>query len=196
MTFHDKITIPLGNLWRMKLRSFLTISGVMIAIGAFVAMLSFGAGNQKYVTEQYNQLGLLSTMYVYPKDGRESADTLKAAPLNDSVLTWLSTLPGVNLAYPFDSYDVTALALDTALKLKAQSVPSVATQTRMFSQMNAGTTVHFGLSARGGGDVGVSRSLQGQDRRFGHRQVDCRLSTKNPSRFRPGVSPSRRTRSG
>ena len=139
MTFRDKITMPLGNLWRMKLRSFLTISGVMIAIGAFVAMLSFGAGNEKYVTDQYNQLGLLSTMYVYPKTSdRESADTVKAAPLNDSVLNWLGTLPGVNLAYPFDSYDVTALALDTALKLKAQSVPSVATQTRMFSQMSAG----------------------------------------------------------
>jgi hypothetical protein len=151
MTFRDKITMPLGNLWRMKLRSFLTISGVMIAIGAFVAMLSFGAGNQKYITEQYNQLGLLSTMYVYPKtndrgsgddDGphgtEKSADTVKPAVLNDSAMTWLGTLPGVNLAYPFDSYDVTALALDTALRLKAQSIPSVATETKMFSQMSAG----------------------------------------------------------
>jgi putative ABC transport system permease protein len=145
--------MPLGNLWRMKLRSFLTISGVMIAIGAFVAMLSFGAGNQKYITEQYNQLGLLSTMYVYPKtteqrsdedephgneNNGKSADTAQPAPLNDSVMNWLATLPGVNLAYPFDSYNVTATVLDTALKLEAQSVPSVATQTKMFSQMTAG----------------------------------------------------------
>ena len=51
MIFRDLITMPLGNLWRIKLRSALTISGVMIAIGAFVAMLSFGAGNEQFVTE-------------------------------------------------------------------------------------------------------------------------------------------------
>ncbi len=33
MTFRDMIDISLGNLRRMKLRAFLTISGVVIAIG-------------------------------------------------------------------------------------------------------------------------------------------------------------------
>ncbi|MDD3732874.1 MAG: ABC transporter permease, partial [candidate division Zixibacteria bacterium] len=66
MTWHDLLAISTGNLWRMKLRSFLTISGVIIAIAAFVAMLSFGAGNQKLVREQYEQLGLFNTMQVYP----------------------------------------------------------------------------------------------------------------------------------
>ena len=138
MTFRDRVSMPLGNLWRTKLRSFLTISGVMIAIGAFVAMLSFGAGNERYITEQFNQLGLFTTMYVYPPGDKEVSDTTRAARLNDSVVTWLSGLPGVELAYPYASYEVTAIALDTVLKIDAQSVPVSATQTKMFSQMKAG----------------------------------------------------------
>ncbi|MEW5795972.1 MAG: ABC transporter permease [Candidatus Zixiibacteriota bacterium] len=138
MTFYDKVSIPLGNLWRMKLRSFLTNSGVMIAIGAFVAMLSFGAGNQKYVTEQFNQLGLFSTMYVYPRTNGESSDTTKPSPLNDSVVTWLAGLPGVDLAYPYNAYEVTAATADTALKIQAQAVPHSATTTKMFTRLEAG----------------------------------------------------------
>ena len=72
MTIRDLMVISTGNLWRMKLRTLLTTSGIAIAIAAFVAMLSFGAGNQRYVTEQYNQLGLFSTIQVYPKENKPS----------------------------------------------------------------------------------------------------------------------------
>ena len=43
MNTSDMLRISAGNLWRLRLRSFLTISGVVIAIGTFVTMLSFGA---------------------------------------------------------------------------------------------------------------------------------------------------------
>ena len=68
MTLRDLVVISTGNLWRMKLRAFLTISGIVIAIAAFVSMLSFGAGNQEYITNQFNDLGLFNTMQVYPKE--------------------------------------------------------------------------------------------------------------------------------
>jgi len=57
MILRDLISISAGNLSRMKLRTILTISGVVVAIGTFVAMLSFGAGNQRYVTEQLRPSG-------------------------------------------------------------------------------------------------------------------------------------------
>jgi len=138
MTSYDKITMPFSNLWRTKLRSFLTISGVTIAIGAFVAMLSFGAGNQQYVTEQFNQLGLFTTMYVYPRTERETQDTSKSIPLNDSVITWLGGLSGVELAYPYSTYEIMAAGLDTALRVKALAVPVSATRTPMFSRLETG----------------------------------------------------------
>ena len=44
MTLRDLLAIAGSNLWRLKLRTFLTIAGVVIAIAAFVAMLSYSTG--------------------------------------------------------------------------------------------------------------------------------------------------------
>ena len=93
MTFRDFVEVSTGNLWRMKLRTFLTISGVVIAIAAFVSMLSFGAGNQKYVKEQFDKLGLFSTMQVYPKTNSEKWDTIKAATLYKDAIQKFANLP-------------------------------------------------------------------------------------------------------
>ena len=82
MTFTDFVAVSTGNLWRMKLRTFLTVSGVVIAIAAFVSMLSFGAGNQRYITKQFEELGLLTTMQVYPKTNSDKPDSVKAAVLD------------------------------------------------------------------------------------------------------------------
>ena len=68
MKIRDLVSISFGNLVRMKLRTFLTVSGVIIAIAAFIAMLSFGAGMQKNVNDQFNELGLLHTIIVYSGD--------------------------------------------------------------------------------------------------------------------------------
>jgi len=125
MTWHDRLSIALGNLWRMKLRAFLTISGVVIAIAAFVAMLSFGAGNQKLVAEQFERLGLLSTIIVYPGSSDEAgSDT--AAVLNDDMVDKLSRIPGVNLAYPMEAFSVEADLADTQIATRAQALPEAA----------------------------------------------------------------------
>lgn len=139
MTARDLITISIGNLWRMKLRAFLTISGVVIAIAAFVSMLSFGAGNQRLITEQFNELGLFSTMYVYPPDQDEPADSLSEAVLDQQAVEWLANIPGVNLAYPLEAFSVTASLNDTLITTKAQALPGAAVQTKIFSQLVAGS---------------------------------------------------------
>jgi putative ABC transport system permease protein len=102
VTFTDFVAVSTGNLWRMKLRTFLTVSGVVIAIAAFVSMLSFGAGNQQYITKQFEELGLLTTMQVYPKTDSDKTDSVKAGVLDKSAIERLSTIPGVNLAYSYD----------------------------------------------------------------------------------------------
>jgi len=139
MTFPDLVAISTGNLWRMKLRAFLTISGVVIAIAAFVSMLSFGAGNQKLVTEQFNELGLFSTMHVYPPDEENASDSVTAPPLNHDAIDLLASIPGVNLAYPLESFAVTATIADTQLTTKGQALPVAAVQTKIYSQLLAGS---------------------------------------------------------
>jgi len=139
MTLADLIAISTGNLWRMKLRAILTISGVVIAIGAFVSMLSFGAGNQKYMTEQYNELGLFTTMQVFPAERSDEDSAAAPANLDAEAVDKLAEIPGVKLAYPFDAFTVTAILDDTTFSCGAQALPVSAARTRLFSNIVAGT---------------------------------------------------------
>ncbi|MCX5752705.1 MAG: ABC transporter permease, partial [Candidatus Krumholzibacteria bacterium] len=103
MIFRDLVAISTGNLRRMRLRTSLTVSGVVIAIAAFVSMVSFGAGNQKYISEQFDRLGLFTTMQVYPPVKTAGSDTVKVRTLDAGALAELARIPGVRLAYPFDA---------------------------------------------------------------------------------------------
>jgi putative ABC transport system permease protein len=136
--FRDVIEIGVGNLLRMKLRASLTVLGVVIAIAAFVSMLSFGAGMQQNVAEQFDQLGLFSTMHVYPPGDHDHADTSEAKILDGTTVEWLAGLPGVRLAYPFDEYPVIAAVADTEVNTEAQVLSVSALRTKLFSQIESG----------------------------------------------------------
>jgi ABC-type antimicrobial peptide transport system permease subunit len=138
MTLRDLIAISTGNLWRMKLRAFLTISGIVIAIAAFVSMLSFGAGNQEYVSKQFNDLGLFSTMQVYPKNKSNGSDTSSSVKLDRTALERIAAVPGVNLVYPYDALSVKVKLGDSLIDSKAQALPSAAIRTKLFSKLRAG----------------------------------------------------------
>ena len=67
MRIADYIGQACGNLWKKKLRTFLTTSGVVIGIGALVSMFAFGQGIQRNVTEQFNKLDLFNYINVYAR---------------------------------------------------------------------------------------------------------------------------------
>ncbi len=67
MRVSDYIGQAGGNLWKKKLRTFLTTSGVVIGIGALVCMFAFGQGIQRNVTAQFNKLELLNYINVYAR---------------------------------------------------------------------------------------------------------------------------------
>lgn len=138
MTFRDMIAVSLGNMRRMKLRTFLTSAGVLIAIAAFVSMLSFGAGNQRYVEKEFNELGLFTTMQVYPKKPSGEADTTTLPRLDARSLDELAAIPGVNLVYPYDAFPVKVKMGDSSLSSKAQALPPTAINTKLFSNFVAG----------------------------------------------------------
>ncbi|MBM4026286.1 MAG: ABC transporter permease [Planctomycetes bacterium] len=58
-----------GNLWKKKLRTFLTTAGVVIGIGALVAMFAFGQGIQRNITHQFQKLDLFNYVSVFPGGG-------------------------------------------------------------------------------------------------------------------------------
>lgn len=140
MTLRDIINNAAGNLWRMKLRSILTISGVVIAIATFISMLSFGVGMQRNVSEQFETLGLFSTLQIYPAREEGATDTTKSrAVLNHDAIEIFATIPGVNLAYPFDEFRITATFGDSVITTTAQALPQAAASTRLYSNLRAGT---------------------------------------------------------
>ncbi len=140
MTFRDLIDLSAGNLWRKKLRAVLTVSGVIIAIATLVAMLSFAAGNHRYVTESYSELGLLTQMNVYPQLDNANTDTTKTVPLDKKAIEMLSEIPGVKLVYPFVDLNVTAALADTQFTTKARVLPDNAMETPLFSTILSGLT--------------------------------------------------------
>lgn len=139
MMWRDLLTISVGNLWRMKLRTFLTTSGVVIAIAAFVAMLSFGAGNQRLITDQFTELGLLTTMQVYPRDTTGAKDTLPHPPLDAAALDTLAAIPGVSFVLPYEPFTVWVTWKDSTLKSRAQALSVAGTQMKLFSRLACGS---------------------------------------------------------
>jgi putative ABC transport system permease protein len=138
MTVRDRLAFSASNLWRMKLRSALTITGVIIAVGASVCIISFAAGNQKEVTRQFEELGLLSTMVVQPYSEGERPDSVPAAQLDDEALRRFASLSGVRLAYPLDAFGLTVHLGERSTLTRAQALPLAALQTRMLSRLAAG----------------------------------------------------------
>ena len=57
MTFLEAIRIALQSLWGSKLRSALTLLGVVISVAAVITVVTFVAGIQDYVAEKVFNLG-------------------------------------------------------------------------------------------------------------------------------------------
>jgi putative ABC transport system permease protein len=57
MTATEAIRIALQSLWANKLRSFLTMLGVVIAVAAVIAVVTFTSGLDRYVAERVFRLG-------------------------------------------------------------------------------------------------------------------------------------------
>ena len=109
MRISDYIDLSFSNLWKKKLRTFLTAFGVVIAIGALVCMVAFGKGMQKNVAERFRELELFNFITVYsgsltPRgilSGEETESTEKAeVALDDGALKKIEKLRGVDLVLP------------------------------------------------------------------------------------------------
>jgi putative ABC transport system permease protein len=69
MRISDHIGQACSNLWKKKLRTFLTTSGVVIGVGALVSMLAFGQGIQRNITDQFKKLDLFNYINVFAGGG-------------------------------------------------------------------------------------------------------------------------------
>ena len=72
MNFLDLLTMSVNNLWRRKLRTFLTVLGVIIGTASIVVMISLGMGMNKANMEQIEKYGGLTTINVYANENGSS----------------------------------------------------------------------------------------------------------------------------
>lgn len=65
MSVSDMVKMALRNLWKRKLRTFLTILGVIIGTASIVVMVSIGIGMNESFQKQVEQWGSLQVINVY-----------------------------------------------------------------------------------------------------------------------------------
>ena len=58
MNFIEALKLAINNLLSYKVRSFLTMLGIIIGIGAVIMMSSLGAGMKENITGDLNKLGV------------------------------------------------------------------------------------------------------------------------------------------
>lgn len=165
MISREFLAIALGNLWRLKLRSILTITGVMVGIGALVSMLSFGNGMQKNIAGEFRKMGLMRTMQIFsgpvpgeherrhggsdgsdpsPESNRRgspagasdsSSAAVKGPPLDQAAIERIAALEGVALVYPQESFDAKVEWGRRVENAKVQALPAAFTRQRPFGRI-------------------------------------------------------------
>jgi putative ABC transport system permease protein len=114
MRLSDHIQLSFSNLWKSKLRTFLTTFGVTIGIGALVSMISFGRGMQKNVAESFQGLELFNSITVLPggfmseRKGHGPDERRPTNPppgkvqnvLDDTAEEKIAALKGVEMVFP------------------------------------------------------------------------------------------------
>lgn len=123
MKFLDLIRMSVSSLWRRKLRTILTILGVVIGTASIVVMVSIGIGLNQSTMDQIEKNGGLTTIQVSPNESgygggmvvaatssADSGSSEKKEPvrINDAAIETLKALPNVEYVSPVLSMYVMA----------------------------------------------------------------------------------------
>jgi putative ABC transport system permease protein len=150
MNLQDMTIMGFSNLWRTRLRSTLTILGVVIGIGALTSMVSFGTGMQKNLTDAFTKNDLFTSMNVTPKDlnvdemmsgdfsGIGEMMDEKPKPLTDSILEAIRDIEGVTLAFPDESFAGKIQFNNEEVSKNIQPIPAAASEFYPYNDLLAG----------------------------------------------------------
>lgn len=100
MKFSDLLRMSGSNLLRRKLRTALTVLGVVIGTASIVVMISLGLGLQKSSLEQIEQYGGLTTINVNTWGNYNSDSSQEELRIDDGVVETISKIPHVEFASP------------------------------------------------------------------------------------------------
>lgn len=109
MKISDILSMCFRNLWRRKVRTFLTVLGVVIGSCAIVVMISLGLGSNAALEYSLGQMGELNVVTVYggqggvavmSSNGTSSASSNEPMTLNDEAVQMIQQIDGVTAVFP------------------------------------------------------------------------------------------------
>lgn len=102
MRFLDLLTMSVNNLRRRKLRTALTVLGVIIGVASVVIMVSLGIGLNALMLEQYASYGDMTTVTVYSNSyyGGSKSEDPESQFLTDEVMKQFERLDHVKGVSP------------------------------------------------------------------------------------------------
>lgn len=115
MKFKDLLGLSISNLKRRKLRTFLTVLGVIIGTASIIVMVSLGIGQSELQMELIASSSSLTTVSVYGgssgmyySGSSQSGQSEEPLYITDEVLEQFASLPHVTGASPLLNYYVIA----------------------------------------------------------------------------------------
>ncbi len=125
MKFRDLLRMSSSNLWKRKVRTVLTVLGVVIGVAAIVVMISLGLGLSRSLTAQYESYGSLTQVTVQePWNGGSSDEEEKR--LDDKLVAEIELLEHVESVYPVMTMNVLAKYGGYEGYLQLQAMPAKA----------------------------------------------------------------------
>ena len=103
MRFPDLLHTAFLNLWRRKLRAFLTVLGMVIGTSSIVVMVSLGVGIRQSMIESYASMGSLTNITVSNWRSTESTSgnvSYQEVKLDKKAVDNIRRIPGVVAAMP------------------------------------------------------------------------------------------------
>ena len=129
MKFLDLLRMSSSNLWKRKVRTILTVLGVVIGVASIVVMVSLALGLSRSLRAQYESYGSLTQIEVNEPWNDSSSEEVKR--LDQALIDEILTLEHVESVYPV--LDTQALAKYGSYEgyLQLQGMPKEA-----FADMN------------------------------------------------------------
>ena len=100
MKFSDLLRMSINNLRRRKLRTGLTVLGVVIGTASIVVMVSLGIGLKEITVEQYESSGSLTKIEVYRNYGMGGSENEEDGFITDKTIESFKGIPHVKAVSP------------------------------------------------------------------------------------------------
>jgi putative ABC transport system permease protein len=153
MKLFDAASMGLYNLRKSKLRTILTILGVVIGIGTLSSMISFGVGMENNVLNSFKNNDLFNGLILTEKkfdvesamngetESSEDDNKVQSPPLNDSTLKIIRNIKNVEIAYPEIFIPAKIIFGNNDIKTSVKALPSELNKYPPFNNISFGRFV-------------------------------------------------------